>query len=103
MGASGGARLRTRRGGIYCGGQQGIQQPFPGRRGIRRAGRQAVAQGQQFVHFGDDALLFGQRREEAHVATQSFTCKVFDRCTSEILSLFAAQLRQRSRSGMGER
>ncbi|MNR15240.1 hypothetical protein D3C85_1317620 [compost metagenome] len=43
--------------------EQRLHQPGVGACGVGLAGFQTVAQGHQFVDFGDDAVLFGERRQ----------------------------------------
>lgn len=57
---------RERGEGLRRGGgvvEQRGQEPLPRCGGAGGLPRQLIAQGQQFVHFGDDPLLFGEGRD----------------------------------------
>jgi hypothetical protein len=59
-------------GGLQGGFDQGGGEAFLPRAGLGEVGLEAVAEGHQFVDFGDDAVLFGEgRRSECSLAKRA--------------------------------
>ena len=56
--------------------QDGFEQPSAVGPGGRELRFQSVAQRHQFVHFGDDAVLFGKGREGKYYLRQCYTSEM---------------------------